>query len=83
MTTEQLIIILKQYPSFMRVIIEGCEDGYNDVSDIEVKQVVANVNTQRYYGQHIDAKDILRMEEISSPNIEGALLISGKNLMAD
>jgi hypothetical protein len=83
MTVNELIENLKKYPPDMRVIITGYEDGYNDISIIEEKQIAINALTEWYYGQHIDTEDMFRLEEIEHPVIEKAILLDGKNLLTD
>jgi hypothetical protein len=82
MNIKQLIEILRQYPDEMRVIVEGYEDGFNDITIVEEKEIAINVLTEWYYGQHIATDDIFRMEEIKNPIIEKVLLINGENNLA-
>jgi hypothetical protein len=82
MTIKQLIEKLKQYPPDMRVIISGYEDGYNDISNIEEKEIAIDIISDWYNGQHVDSDDQYRLEEIENPIIEKALLLDGKNLIA-
>jgi hypothetical protein len=67
----------------MRVIISGYEDGYNDISIFEEKEIAIDVLTEWYYGQHISADDEYRLEKVEKPVIEKALLLDGKNLIAN
>ena len=82
MTIQQLIEKLQQYPPEMRVIISGYENGYNDISMFEKKEIAIDVLTEWYYGQHIDSSDDFFLENIKNPKFENALLIDGKNLLS-
>ena len=73
MTTQHLIEKLQQFPPEMRVIISGYEDGYNDISIVEEKEIAIDILTEYYYGQHIDASDEFRLEYIENPVFEKAL----------
>ena len=58
MTVQELIALLQQHPSDLRVVVSGYEDGYDDLSP---KQLVAlplylDTKTRSYYGQHEDAR---------------------------
>ena len=54
MTVSELIQLLAQHPSDLRVMVQGYEEGYDD---LEAGRVVAgearlNVNSAWYYGRH-------------------------------
>ena len=54
MTTGELIQLLSQYPADLRVMVQGYEDGFDD---LEADCVVAgeaslNVYSAWYYGRH-------------------------------
>jgi predicted mannosyl-3-phosphoglycerate phosphatase (HAD superfamily) len=80
MTIQQLIENLQQFPPEMRVIVSGYEDGYNDVSIIEEKEIAIDILNEWYYGQHVEASDEFRLEQIENPVIEKAIFLDGKNL---
>lgn len=52
LTVSQLIEILKQYPSDMRIITRGYEDGFNNGFVCGIENIKLNVNTEWYYGAH-------------------------------
>jgi hypothetical protein len=83
MTVTQLIEILRQYPPDLRVIVSGYEDGYNDISIFEEKEIAVDIHTEWYYGQHTDSKDEFSIEKIENPKFEKALLIEGKNSLSN
>jgi len=53
MTVNELIEVLKNYPSDMRVLTLGYEGGYNDI-DLKTNNIVFNYNDKDtwYYGPH-------------------------------
>lgn len=52
MTVAELIELLKQYPSDLRVVTRGYEGGYDDLDNAEVIPLKENVHTAWYYGKH-------------------------------
>ena len=56
MTTGELIRLLAQYPPDMRVVVNGYEDGYDDLSPTQVSTVKITLNTgkHRWEGKHGD-----------------------------
>ena len=54
LTVEELIAVLGEYPRDMRVVVNGYEDGYDDLSPnrIRVTTIALNVGTQEYVGVH-------------------------------
>ncbi len=56
MTTAELIQLLAQYPPNLRVVVNGYEDGYDDLSPEQVSSVKIALNTgkHRWEGQHGD-----------------------------
>ena len=57
LTVSELIQLLAQYPGDLRVMVQGYEEGYDD---LEAGRVVAgeaslNVNSAWYYGRHEQA----------------------------
>lgn len=55
MTIEELIKKLGQCDKNLRVVIQGYEGGYDDVSDLKTLNLVLNVNKQEYLGHHEEA----------------------------
>ena len=57
MTTGELIQLLAQYPTDLRVVVNGYEDGYDDLSPEQVSSVRIALNTgkHRWEGKHGDA----------------------------
>lgn len=57
MTVAELIEQLKKCPADARVVVEGYEDGFDDL--IEVKEILLELNhyEEWYYGEHEESKD--------------------------
>ncbi len=57
MTTEELIQLLERYTPDTRVMVNGYETGFDDVSAerISVGKVKLNVGTEWWEGKHEDA----------------------------
>ena len=54
MNVCELIEVLSQYPDDTRVVVNGYEDGYDDLSPelISAIELVLNANTDWYVGRH-------------------------------
>ena len=52
MTVKELIDELSKYPEDMRVLVNGYEGGFDDVSSIKEGVFNANFYTEWYYGKH-------------------------------
>jgi hypothetical protein len=56
MTVRELIELLQKLPQNARVIVQGYEDGYNDIGDAQAIPIKINVNEEWYYGNHDDPR---------------------------
>ena len=56
MTVQDLIRILRTYPADMRVVVNGYEDGFDNVSPegIAVVKVQLNRGTKDWQGRHLE-----------------------------
>ena len=56
MNVKELMEILGEYPQDMRVVVQGYEDGYDDVRSGCVKQrkVKLNAGKEDWVGDHMD-----------------------------
>ena len=54
MTIEELIRLLSAYPADLRVMVQGYEDGYDDLEAdcVIAGEAILNVNSAWYYGRH-------------------------------
>ena len=54
MTVKELIQMLESYPNDLRVVVNGYEGGYDDISPerISVTKIQLDVGTEEWEGQH-------------------------------
>ena len=59
MTVEEMVELLKGYPADLRVVVNGYEEGYDDVSPdrIFVRRIQLNTGDEWWQGRHGDADD--------------------------
>ena len=59
MNVRELIEVLSQYPDDTRVVVDGYEDGYDDLSPEQITPVKIALNTgqHRWEGKHGDPDD--------------------------
>lgn len=59
MTVRELIELLQRYPDDMRVVVNGYEQGYDDLSlpQISVVGVALDIGVYDWEGQHGDSDD--------------------------
>ena len=57
MTVDELIQLLAKHPPGLRVMVQGYEDGYDDLEAgcVVVGEASLNVNSAWYYGRHEQA----------------------------
>ena len=60
MTIGELIKILENHPSDMRVVVNGYEEGYDDLSPEQIAMVKVQLNTgvHIWQGRHGDPRDV-------------------------
>lgn len=60
MTVRELIELLEQQPADMRVVVDGYEQGYDDVSpqQISIVGIVLNAGAHHWEGQHGNPADL-------------------------
>ena len=54
MNVKELIEVLGEYPADMRVVVQGYEDGYDDLSPEQLSRVkiVLDAGKERWEGKH-------------------------------
>ena len=59
MTIGELIQILNSHPSDTRVVVNGYEEGYDDLSPEQIAMVQVQLNTgvHKWQGRHGDPRD--------------------------
>ena len=68
MTVKELMDELAKLPANCRVVVQGYEDGFEDVSVLEPISVEKNPDDAWYYGRFVSASDVG----------EGAVLLFGQ-----
>ena len=76
MTVGQLTRLLQNYPQDMRVVVDGYEDGYDDLTPKKLRMVKISLNTgtREYVGAHGDI-DYVPKEKLAGLNVEEALAL--------
>lgn len=56
MTVSELIELLREYPANLRVVVNGYEEGYDDLSPEQISVAKISLNTGKHHweGQHGD-----------------------------
>ena len=59
MTTGELIQLLAQYPDNLRVVVDGYEEGYDDIEPelVSVCEIRLDAGEARWEGRHRDVDD--------------------------
>ena len=59
MTVKELVELLGKYPDDLRVVVNGYEDGYDDLSLERISIIKIQLDTQihNWEGQHSDVYD--------------------------
>ena len=54
MTVQELIELLATYPGDLRVVVNGYEDGFDDLSPdkLSIVRIALNTGTESYVGKH-------------------------------
>ena len=60
MIVSELIDLLRQYPAGLRVVVNGYEEGYDDLSPEQISTAKITLNTGRHHweGRHGDLSDL-------------------------
>ena len=76
MTVGQLTRLLQNYPQDMRVVVDGYEDGYDDLTPKKLRMVKISLNTgtREYVGTHGDV-DYVPEEKLAGLDVEEALAL--------
>ena len=58
MTVSELIDLLREYPASLRVVVNGYEEGYDDLSpqQISIAKISLNTGTHDWEGRHGDPR---------------------------
>ncbi len=77
MTVSQLIEVLQTNPGDLRVVVNGYEDGYDDLSpdQISIVRIALNTGVEDWEGQHGEADHISAGSEASETTVADALVL--------
>ena len=76
MTVAELISILQNHAADLRVVVNGYEDGYDDLSPKQLRVVTISLNTGEYpwEGAHGDPDDLSRSAPDDAKLVEALVL---------
>ena len=76
MTVDELIHLLERYPSDLRVVVNGYEDGYDDVAAerISLQNIALGTGKYRWEGKHGDADGLARAGSGNAKVVEAVVL---------
>ncbi|VVB50738.1 Uncharacterised protein [uncultured archaeon] len=74
MIIEELIQQLQRYPKNSRVLVQGYEDGYDEVTTMKEISIQQNTSHEWYNGKYINS---------DNPALETALLIFSTDRMRE
>ena len=76
MTVAELIRLLQRHPPDLRVVVDGYEDGYDDLSpgQLQTVKITLNTGTRDYVGKHGDL-DFAPKEKLAGLKVEKALVL--------
>ena len=76
MTIFELIQLLEKHSPDLRVVVNGYEDGYDDLSPEQLRVVKITLDTgeQEWVGKHGDA-NYLPQEKLAGLKVEEALVL--------
>ena len=60
MTVKELVELLEKYPDNLRVVVNGYEDGFDDISPerISTRKIQLDAGTHDWEGQHGDPPNV-------------------------
>ncbi len=76
MTVDELLRLLASYSPDLRVVVNGYEDGYDDLSppQISVIKIALNTGERRWEGQHGDPNGLTRSASGNADVVEALVL---------
>lgn len=76
MTVSELIELLQEYPANLRVVVNGYEEGYDDLSSEQISSAKISLNTGKHHweGQHGDPRRQVK-ETPEAAKVEEALVL--------
>ena len=76
MTVSELINLLRNYPADLRVVVDGYEDGFDDLSPEQLSVVKVGLDTGKdeWVGAHIEARFLATEPDTTAEVVEALVL---------
>lgn len=76
MTIGELIQLLESYPPDMRVVVNGYEESYDDLSpeQISVARILLNTGAHSWQGRHGDPRDVSERSRNQARSVDALVL---------
>ena len=76
MTVRELIELLEQQPADMRVVVDGYEQGYDDLSpqQMSIVGIVLNAGVHHWEGRHGNPSDLPRAGRADVTTVDALVL---------
>ena len=76
MTVSELISLLRNYPADLRVVVDGYEDGFDDLSpeQLSVVNVCLDTGKDEWVGDHIEARFLATEPDTTAEVVEALVL---------
>lgn len=74
MKVSELIEQLQQLDQDSLVVVDGYEDGVNDMNTVSPVAIYLNVNNKSYYGKHAIVTDRISREHPKSVSVKAVYL---------
>ena len=77
MTVSQLIEVLRTHPGDLRVVVNGYEEGFDDLSpdQISLVRIALNTGVDDWAGQHGEVDHVSTGSEASETTVADALAL--------
>ena len=56
MTIKELKEVLKSFPDDLRVLVDGYEGGFSEISTVAIVKVELDIHSESFYGPHDDTE---------------------------
>lgn len=76
MTVSELIELLQEYPANLRVVVNGYEEGYDDLlpEQVSIAKISLNTGTHHWEGQHGDPRHRIKETPDDDKVVEALVL---------
>ncbi len=76
MKVSDLIEVLRQVPADLRAVVNGYEEGYDDLSPEQISTAKISLNTgrRRWEGRHGDSRDLTKRRPESLDMVDALVL---------